>query len=34
VEDMRATYQRSQDYLQTAAPEAASPDKIREEFKK
>jgi len=34
VEDMRASYQRSQDYLQTAAPEAASPDKIREEFKK
>jgi len=34
VEDMRATYQRSQEYLQTAAPEATSPDKIREEFKK
>jgi hypothetical protein len=34
VEDMRATYQRSQDYLQTAAPEATSSERIKEEFKK
>ena len=34
VEDMRAAYQRSQGYLQTAAPEATSDERIREEFKK
>ncbi len=34
VEDMRAAYQRSQEYLQTAAPETPSGEKIREEFKK
>ena len=33
VEDMRASYRRCQEYLQTAVPEAAS-DRIREEFKK
>jgi hypothetical protein len=33
VEDMRASYQRCQEYLQTAVPEVAS-DRIREEFKK
>ncbi len=33
VEDMRAAYQRSQEYLQTAAPEVTSGG-VREEFKK
>ncbi|GAG53693.1 unnamed protein product, partial [marine sediment metagenome] len=34
VEDMRAAYQRSQEYLQTAAPETPSGEKIMEGFKK
>ena len=34
VEDMRASYQRCQEYLQTTVPEAPSGDKIREEFKR
>ena len=31
---MRGAYQRSQGHLQTAAPEATSDERIREEFKK
>lgn len=34
VEDMRVSYQRCQEYLQTTVPEAPSEDKIRNEFKK
>lgn len=34
VEDMRESYRRSQDYLQTTKPETPSEEKLREAFKK